>query len=264
LRQLHIYMAPEYINSRHNKTVWHTIRLFSQKKYRIETGEFAAEGTKLLTDALDSGAEVTCVLTPESGTTSVPAGIRHIVLPDSLFASVSTQQTPQGAIFTARIPKPAAPGGFCGRMVLDGVQDPGNLGTILRTAAAMGLGAVLLTGGCADPFSYKTVRASMGAVFRIPVCEVTAEELAAWQPPLRLAAAMPSEGVAADAADWRVLTPVLGSEGQGISAELLALCKERFTIPMKNRVESLNVSAAAAVVLWEMSRHSLKGEGEIL
>jgi TrmH family RNA methyltransferase len=246
---------PEFINSRQNKTVSHTVRLFSQKKYRTETGEFAAEGTKLLSDALESGAEVTCVLTPESGSTTVPAGIRHVVLPDSLFASISSQQTPQGAIFTARIPRPAEDSGSDKRIVLDGVQDPGNLGTILRTAAAMGLGAVLLTGGCADPFSYKTVRASMGSVFRIPVREVTAEALAAWRPALRLAAAMPSEGaVSVEEADWRMLTPVLGSEGQGVSPEILRLCGERFTIPMKNRVESLNVSTAAAIVLWEMSR----------
>lgn len=243
------------ITSRRNSRVVRMAGLLSSAKQRRESGEFAAEGIKLLYDAVRSGIEVTQVLVSESCEVDYDliGGASVEVVSDDVFKSVSTQRTPQGALFSARRP------GYSEKMtgtliVLDGVQDPGNVGTVIRTAAAFAMGGVLLTGGCADPFSYKTVRASMGGVFRVPVTECAPEELRRLCGGRKIAAAMPR----ADAVSVRELSgdvvPVIGSEGRGISDEVLAVCDESFYIPMPGRMESLNAAVAAVIALWEMTR----------
>lgn len=155
------------------------------------------------------------------------------------------------------LPAPAAGGrapGAAGMLLLDRIQDPGNLGTILRTADAFDL-PVLLTNGCADPFSEKTVRASMGAVFRRPPQSAPMEDV------LRVchAAGIPIAATALSdtACDLREVDlkrhlVVIGSEGQGICPELLAASDRQIIIPMQPRCESLNAAVAAAIVLWQM------------
>ncbi len=240
------------ITSRQNPLVQHVSRLLAQAKYRRETGEFAAEGTKLLLDAAEAGVEITSVIAPESSAAELPDTLPVTVVSDRLFEALSTQRTPQGAIFSARIPRISAGGG--GKIALDGVQDAGNVGTVIRTAAALGLGEVLLVGGCADPFGYKAVRASMGGVFRVSVRRCTPEELRDAAGGLPLLAAEPRT----DARDIRTIEggflPVIGSEGQGISKSVADKTDGAFTIPMSGTTESLNAAAAAAIVIWEISR----------
>ena len=143
-------------------------------------------------------------------------------------------------------------------VVLDGVQDPGNVGAVLRTADAFGCTGALLLPGCADPYSLKTLRASMGAVFRLPVYAVETEQL----PGLLAAAGLPLYGTAlrhdtvdVRRCDLRRCALVIGSEGQGVSDAVLSLCRETLRIPMKPHCESLNAAAAAAVLLWEAYRN---------
>ena len=142
-------------------------------------------------------------------------------------------------------------------LVLDGLQDPGNVGTIWRTADALGADGLLLVNHCADPFSPKTVRATMGACFRLPVYEVEAEAL----PGLlgRSGLTLYASALRRDAADLRAVefgrcAVVIGSEGRGVSPELLAMSRRALKIPMRPRCESLNAAAAAAIILWEMAR----------
>ena len=141
--------------------------------------------------------------------------------------------------------------------MLDGVQDPGNVGTIWRTADAFGANGLILCNGCADPWSPKTVRATMGAVFRLPVYEgtldETADKLAAASIPL-YAAALREDTV--DVRDVRLdsAAVIIGSEGRGVSERALSLCQSTIKIPMRARCESLNAAVAASVVLWEMAR----------
>ncbi len=248
----------ERVTSRHNPAVSHLVKLLSQRKYRRMNGEFAAEGTKLLFDAIAGGADVHTVFQAEgSDIPALPVGIRHIQLPERLFESVSTQKSPQGVIFTAGIPVPPdlpKDGRF---VVLDGVQDPGNLGTVMRTAAAMGLDGVFLCGGCADAFSYKTVRASMGAVFRVPAYEYSIDELGSFlaERDLTLLAGMPAgESLDVRCVDWSTNVAVVGSEGQGVSNGILKLAGGSFRIPMAAGTESLNAAVAAAIIMWEMSK----------
>ncbi len=136
-------------------------------------------------------------------------------------------------------------------LVLDGLQDPGNVGTIWRTADALGADGLLLVSGCADRFNPKTVRATMGACFRLPTWEVTVEELAAMELPL-YAAALGPDTETVGRTDLAGKTVVIGNEGHGVSQEVLALCRGSVRIPMRERCESLNAAAADTVILWEM------------
>ena len=147
--------------------------------------------------------------------------------------------------------------------LLDGVQDPGNVGTILRTADALFCDGLLLVGGCADPWQPKAVRASMGAVLRCPVWSCTAEEAKG----LLSCSGIPLYGAALrqDTLDARDIPEgkaaiAIGSEGRGLSAEMLALCDATVRIPMAEHCESLNAAAAAAVLLWELARRDAPGK----
>jgi TrmH family RNA methyltransferase len=142
-------------------------------------------------------------------------------------------------------------------VVLSGVQDPGNVGTILRTADAFDCDGIFLLPGCADLYGPKTVRATMGALFRRPVWQCGAEECKA----LLRASGVPLYGAALreDTVDVRTLdlsraAVAIGSEGRGLSDEVLRLCDKTIRVPMSQRCESLNAAAAATVLLWEMYR----------
>lgn len=169
--------------------------------------------------------------------------------------SVSPMQTPQGALFLCRIPEEKAFVPQKRLLLLDGIQDPGNLGTILRTADALQVPVVLLE-GCADPYNHKTVRASMGAVFRTPPVRADWEEVKA-----ALAQAKIPVGVTAlsdtarDIRQWelRDMAVVIGSEGQGVRPQILEQADARLIIPMDSRCESLNAAVAATIVLWQMT-----------
>jgi TrmH family RNA methyltransferase len=144
-------------------------------------------------------------------------------------------------------------------LVLDGVQDPGNVGTIWRSADAFGADGLILCSGCADPLGPKTVRATMGAVFRLPVYECEMERLAAALKERSIP--LYATALRSDTEDLRKVkldraAVVIGSEGRGVSEETLALCEKTLKIPMTERCESLNAAVAASVVLWEMARET--------
>lgn len=242
----------EKISSRKNPLLVHMKRLGADKAYRRASGEFICEGEKLLGEALTSGAEITAVLSsrPLPG---LPDGLRQAELPADVLASISTQKSPDGVLFSCRLPA-ARPFPEGGRLVLlENIQDPGNFGTVLRCAGAFGFDGLLAVGACADPWGPKTVRASMGASFRVPVWETDIETLAASG--LRLcAAALGADSVDIRRLDLQGLCPVIGSEGRGISPELLKICEKKVKIPMPGGSESLNAAVAAAIILWEMTR----------
>ena len=166
---------------------------------------------------------------------------------------------PQGALFLAQLPSTTPPQRLEGKryLVLDGVQDPGNVGTIWRSADALGADGLLLVNGCADPYSPKVVRATMGACFRLPVWETTVEELEGLlktsQIPL-YATALREDTVDVRRADLGRAAVVIGSEGRGVSQALLDRAEQTVKIPMRERCESLNAASAAVVVLWEMGK----------
>lgn len=251
----------ERITSRRNPLITRLRRLGTDKKARRAEGLFLCEGDKLVGEALRWGAQVELLAAAEG--TPAPAGLpahtQVVELPAELLAYVSTVDTPQNTLALCRTPALTPPEALSpGRyLVLDGVQDPGNVGTIWRTADAFGADGLLLVNGCADPWSPKTIRATMGACFRLPAWEADLETVRA----LLDGAGIPLYATAlrADTADVRQVdlkraAVVIGSEGRGISKEALALCRRTIKIPMRERCESLNAAMAAGVVLWEMCR----------
>ena len=248
----------EHITSRHNPLMGHIRRLAGSAAYRWETGEFLCDSPKLLQEALLWQAEITAVVTI-SPLPQLPEHIRQVQVPEDVMASISPVKTPQGVLFTCRLPQAPLPRSLTGRryVLLDGVQDPGNVGTILRTLDAFDADGLLLTGGCADPYGWKAVRSSMGAVFRRPIYSGTPEELAALLHRIGLplyGAALREDTVDARQADYTRCTLAIGSEGRGLSREVLDLCGQTIRIPMSDRCESLNAAIAAAVLLWESWR----------
>ena len=170
----------ERITSRTNSLMTHIRKLSASRSYREKAGEYLGDGVKLLEEAVRWGADLTCVVfTPGTSLPPLPAGVRLVEIPRDVMASVSPMETPQGALFLARRPDTSLPEVLSGRryLALEGVQDPGNVGTILRSADAFEADGLILLPGCADPYGPKTVRASMGAVFRRPVWTCALGEL---------------------------------------------------------------------------------------
>ena len=249
----------ERITSRQNPLVSHVRKLNSARSARRNSGEYAGEGPKLLAEAVKAGAELTTVISSGEVSIDLPAGVRQVEVPADLLQSMCDTKTPQGVLFLCRIPATSAPETLSGSryLVLDGLQDPGNVGTIWRTADALGADGLILVNGCADPFAPKTVRATMGACFRLPVYEVSAEELPGLLECSGLplyATALREDTVDVRDADLTRAAVVIGSEGRGISDGMLDLCEKTLKIPMRERCESLNAAVAATVVLWEMAR----------
>ena len=254
----------ETITSRSNPLCVHLRKLASSRSYREETGEFLCDSPKLLREAALWGAPVQALLYTEGA--ELPQGLcvpRMAKVSESVMRSVSPMETPQGVVFSCRFPdrgppdrlEPDAQGRFR-FLVLDGVQDPGNVGTILRTADAFGTRVILLP-GCADLWNPKTLRAGMGVHFRSVIYRCDLEELTV----LLREAGLPLYGAAlredtADvrAVDLRRCAIAVGSEGRGLSTAVLAACGRTVRIPMDARCESLNAASAASVLLWEAAR----------
>ena len=247
----------ERITSRQNPLMAHIRKLSASRTYREKAGEYLGDGTKLLEEALHWDAALTAVVCTE-GTPlpPLPSGVRLVEVPGELMAYISPMEAPQGALFLARIPETGLPQTLPpGRyLALEGVQDPGNVGTILRTADAFEADGLFLLEGCADLYNPKTVRASMGAVFRCPAWRCTLEELTGLLQRADLplyGAALREDTLDVRQVDWKRSAALVGSEGRGLSQAALDACTATVKIPMNPRCESLNAAAAAAVLLWE-------------
>ena len=168
-------MMREKITSRKNPLLQHVRKLLTSRSYREKSGEYAADGVKLLAEAIKWTPETlrTVLVTASVQVDDLPEQVRLVEIPDDVMEQISPMETPQGALFTCALPVQMDFVPDDRMLVLDGIQDPGNLGTIIRTADALEI-PVVLTPGCADAYNPKTVRATMGAVFRCPVwvCDV--------------------------------------------------------------------------------------------
>lgn len=246
----------EVITSRQNPLFQAIRKLNASASFRRQKGLFTAEGPKLLCEAVKWGTEIETVVSVPGTKLPELTAQRRVETPADVLPSLCDTETPQGVLFTCRLPDTALPDKLSpGRyLVLDGVQDPGNLGTVWRTADALGAAGLLLTGACADPFSPKTVRATMGACFRLSVWRgepgAVAELLKKSGIPL-YATALREDTEDVRNVDLSQAAVVIGSEGRGISEEMLALSEKTLKIPMEDRCESLNAAVAAAIVLWE-------------
>jgi len=258
------------IRSRDNALVKHWHALAHSARDRRKSGQTLLDGAHLLRAALDAGCPFEALIVSESGLeqaeisglcAALPPGVQRYLLTDALFRHVSPVDTPAGVL---AVVEPAAvlvdEGSEILRpeslIALDAVQDPGNLGTILRTAAAAGIRRALLGEGCAHAWSPRVLRAGMGAHFALRIEEgLDLPARLAGYPGVRIATALGAG--ARPLYDLDLRGPVawlFGAEGKGLSRELLACADQRAVIPMLGAMESLNVGAAAAVCLFEQAR----------
>jgi len=247
-------MMEQKITSRKNPLLQQVKKLLSSRKAREEAGLFVSDGTKLLIEAVKYFDGLDTVILSESVEAQVPEHVKVIRVPGDVMESISPMQSPQGALFLCRLPERNAFVPEKGMLILDGIQDPGNLGTMLRTADALDIPLVLLE-GCADPYSHKVVRASMGAVFRTPVIQSTwAQVQAACREagiPIAVTA-LSDRAKDIRNANLTQMAVVIGSEGQGVRKEILEAADAELIIPMNPHCESLNAAVAATIVMWEM------------
>ena len=249
-------MTEERVTSRKNPVLQQVKKLISSRKEREKAGLFVSDGTKLLAEAVQFWPGLETVILSDGVQAELPSNVRVIRVPEDVMASVSPMEAPQGAVFVCRLPEktpftPSAP-----MLLLDGIQDPGNLGTILRTADALNVPVALLE-GCADPYSHKVVRASMGAVFRRPVVMTTWEEAGAALASAGIAVAVTAlsqRAVDIRLEDLSKMAVVIGSEGQGVRKTVADRADRELIIPMQAHCESLNAAVAAAIVAWQMKQ----------
>lgn len=180
---------------------------------------------------------------------------KSVVITEDISEYISDTKTPQGLYAAAELREWELPRNANRIIVMDGVQDPGNVGTILRTAEAFGFDGAVLLGACADVYSPKTLRASMGSSLRFPFVCCAAEELRSVLDGFAIYAAMLDSSAAAlgETAFADRSAVIIGSEGRGVSTEAAAVCDEKLYIPIGG-AESLNAAVAAAVIMWEIVR----------
>ena len=249
-------MTEQRITARKNPLIQQVRKLLSSRKEREATGLFVADGVKLLAEAVRWWEGLETVILSDGVEAEIPEGVKQVRVPQEIMAYISPMQTPQGALFLCRLPQKQDFQPVPGMLILDGIQDPGNIGTILRTADALEIPVVLLE-GCADPYSHKVVRASMGAVFRTPVVQADWEQVKAAcrkkEIPIAVTALLDT---AEDLryAELGKMALVIGSEGQGVRREILEAADNALIIPMNPRCESLNAAVAAAIVMWQMKK----------
>ena len=249
-------MMEERITSRKNPFLQQVKKLLSNRKEREQSGLFVADGTKLLQEAVRWYPGLKTVILSDGVQAEVPEHVRVIRVPGDVMESISPMATPQGALFVCALPEKQSFVPKQGMLILDGIQDPGNLGTILRTADALNIPVALLE-GCADPYSHKVVRASMGAVFRTDVIRTTWTEVSAACKTAGIpvgVTALSDRAMDIRTADVKKMAVVIGSEGQGVRKDILETADAELIIPMNERCESLNAAVAATIVMWQMAQ----------
>jgi len=254
------------------------IKALATKKHREETRTFLAEGLKLVIDALDQGwairtlvfgkAALGNALVERTAARAVAAGATVIEASAKVLEAITRRDNPQVvvAVFEQRYARLAdfRPEDDDTYVALDRVRDPGNLGTILRTADAAGAKGVILIGETTDPFAIETVRATMGSIFAIPVARAREEDFIAFAKGFGgLVAGTHLKGsVDYRSVDWRgrPVLLVMGNEQQGLTDELAKACTALVRIPQAGRADSLNLAVATGVMLYEARRHALRLE----
>lgn len=255
------------------------IKALTTKKAREETGSFMAEGLKLVIDALELGWTIRTLIYAKAAkgkpavekiaVKTVASGGLVLEVSEKVMSSIVRRDNPQmvAGVFEQRWKPLSAVKPKKGEtyVALDRVRDPGNLGTIIRTADAAGASGVILVGDCTDPFAVETVRATMGSVFAVPVSRASVEEFLGWRKGVE------AQVVAthlAGSVDYRTVDygkkPVvllMGNEQSGLPEELAAKADARVRIPQAGRADSLNLAVATAVMLYEARRSLLSLDG---
>jgi RNA methyltransferase, TrmH family len=263
------------VTGRHNQRL-KDLRMAFRRAALTPQGECAIEGVKLLEEALRSGMDLDTIFFSEAARPlaekllpQISARAETLVLPNALFQSIVPSDTPQGVaalvklrcFSTAELLDRANDGPL---VVAAGLQDPGNLGTILRSAEAFGAAGVFLTEGTVSPYNSKVLRGSAGSIFRMPFLQIPSTELIALLRArgVRLIATSSHQGTPLPQISWTLpLAIFIGNEGAGLPRELMREMNETLVIPQATQVESLNAGIAASIVLYEAARNGFHHRG---
>ena len=237
------------------------IKKLSKKREREKSGEFIIEGKRSVTDAVANGAKISYIIFCNGG-----EPLFDFSTDEKTFAEITDTSSPQDMLAVAKIVPSSVEeilsGSFDLLVLCDRVQDPGNVGTIIRTADAAGSSAVILSPGCADLYNPKVIRSTMSSVFNLPI--VLGGDLPSIIPLLKkrgyrvFCGALREDSVSLFEADFRgKCAVVIGNEGSGASDEVISLC-EAVKIPMRGKAESLNASVSAGILMYEVLRHNSK------
>jgi len=256
------------VSGRHNPRLKELRHAFRRGEL-TSAGECAVEGVKLVEEAIRCGLRLGGVFVSESAQVlagkllpQINAHVETLLLPDSLFKSLVPSDTPQGVAALVRIRHASADhllerAGIGPIVVAAGLQDPGNLGTIMRSAEAFGAAGVFLAEGTVSPYNAKVLRGSAGSIFRLPVVQTPVAQLVPLlrQRGVRMVATSSHKGTPLREANWTLpLAIFIGNEGAGLSRDLMHQMDESVVIPQAPQVESLNAGVAASIVLYEAAR----------
>ena len=272
--------TPKTITSRSNPRIVEAAKL-QEKKHRTRSGRFFFEGHKLFSEARAAHIPIECVIAEEHAFDKYPdlfadPTFEILTVPQSVYEKITAEQAPQGIFCIAQFldnlkfyHTNETTGSHLGSiipskgpekiLICDGLRDPGNLGTVIRTANALGFDRLILSADCADVYNPKTVRAAMGALFRLDM--TVTDDIPAAIGVMReagydvRAAALTEE--ATPLGEYRVTDRtvfVIGNEGHGLSEETVAACSGSVIIPMAEGAESLNAAIAASLLMWERTR----------
>lgn len=246
------------INSLQNELIKHLVRLRLQRECREEHRSVVIEGKKLINEVCHPENTIVLVAShPEL----IPQHLQHVetvLVSAEVMQKISGLQSPEGILAEVKMPEGNLQSGMKWILVFDGVNDPGNMGTLLRTSVALGWDAVILTPNCCDPFNEKALRSARGATFRIPLIHGSWDMLKPllkknkWQP---LVADMQGKPIDQLAPSRQGALLVLSNEAQGASSEALELC-EKVQIPMPGEMESLNVAVAGGILMYLLKRNT--------
>ncbi len=239
------------ITSKQNALV-KKIRSLSDKKYRDVLGLFIVEGIKPVNEAIALNLPIERVICTEKAVSQINGVASDIeIVSDEVFKYLSEEITPQGALAIVEKPENQVekPSGKC--ILLDGVQDPSNVGAIIRTAAASGYNLVYLTDDSADAYSQKAVRSSMGGIFRVKTIRANVKNILSVVDIPIIVADMNGENVF-DFSTKEDFCLVIGNEGKGVSKEVKSMAKYTVKIPMENGVESLNAAVSAGILMYSL------------
>lgn len=257
-----------YIESKDNK-LYKTIKKLKEKKYRIKEGKFILEGFRIIEEAVKAKIDIEYIIITEDNLSNLKEAEylrdrsedKIILISENLFISLSSTENPQGILAIAKFKniEENLNGDFY--VVCDKVQDPGNLGTIIRTAHAAGVDGIILTKGTVDIYNEKTIRSTMGSIFYIPIYYddskfTIIKKLKDKGVALVTTSLQESKNFFNENLKGKVMLAV-GNEGNGISEELFNLADKKVKIPMPGGAKSLNVAVASAIILFEKVRQNL-------
>ncbi len=252
------------ITSRTNERVKEISALCSDASLRYEKGACVLFGAKLCGEALRLGAKLNEVWFTKSANEScyslselIENAEKTVLMSDGVEEKLAYLKTPTGVLAVAKIPVSGENQSAKRRVILSAVQDPANVGAIIRTAAALGIEEVVLSGDCADAFSPKALRASMGAAFAVGIrtCNRVEDEIQTLQEKgvLCVATALSKNSVPISEIDKsKSIALIIGNEGSGLSDAIIGRCDVSAIIPITDRVESLNAASASAIAMWEL------------